>query len=291
MFKGFKKDKEVEAEPSENQEAPAKITMAKEYTEILEEQLQSAIKEHKRSWKGLLISGTTAGLEVGFSIFLMGIVYTLFHESLGSETLHLWLALSYPLGFIFVVIGRSELFTEHTNLAVLPVLDKQASFKSLMILWSCVYVGNLAGGYLFSYIITKVGPALKIITPEAFIHLAQKMISFPPEIILISAIMAGWLMGLLSWLVTSASDSISRIFVVILITSVIGFGNLHHSIVGSIEVFSGMIIDSSVTIPDYLQFQLFTTLGNIIGGVFFVAVLKYTHSRYVERKQHPEDED
>lgn len=285
MFKGFKKTQEIETDLPENQEAPVKITMAKEYTEILEEQMQSAIKEHKRSWKGLLLSGTTAGLEIGFTLFLMGIVYTLFSETLSEETLHLWLALSYPLGFIFVVIGRSELFTEHTNLAVLPVLDKQATFKSLMVLWGCIFTGNLIGGYVFSYIITEVGPALDIISVDAFSYLANKMIAFEPHIILVSAIMAGWLMGLLSWLVTSASDSISRIFVVTLITAVIGFGNLHHSIVGSIEVFSGMLVDSSIGFMDYLQFQLFTTIGNVIGGVFFVAVLKYSHSRYVEKKQ------
>ncbi|MFA0964601.1 formate/nitrite transporter family protein [Roseivirga sp. BDSF3-8] len=267
------------------EEKSAKVTMAKEYTEILDEQLQVAIREHKRSWKGLLLSGTTAGLEIGFSIFLMGIVWTLFHNELSEEVLHLWLALSYPLGFIFVVIGRSELFTEHTNLAVLPVLDKQVSFKSLMVLWSCIFGGNLIGGYIFSFILTEVGPALGIISPDAFVYLAEKMTAFSSEIILVSAILAGWLMGLLSWLVTSSSDSISRIFVVVLVTAVIGFGNLHHSIVGSIEVFSGMLIGNSISVLDYLQFQLFTTLGNTLGGVFFVAVLKYSHSRYVEKKE------
>lgn len=255
------------------------LNKPKEIDEILDEQIETGLREHRRSTLGLLLSSFSAGMEVGFSLFLMGIVYTLFHDSLSDNTLHVWIALCYPLGFIFVVIGKSELFTEHTALAVLPVLKGAASIKSLIITWGVIYAGNLGGGYLVSFILTLVGPEMNIISQEAFVHLAEKMTKFSPQLILVSGILAGWLMGLLSWLVTSSQETISRIFIVILVTMVIGLGGLHHSIVGSIEVFAGLLVSDEVTGSDYFVFQLWTTLGNIIGGVVFVALIKYSHIR------------
>ncbi len=93
-----------------------------------------------------------------------------------------------------------------------------------------------------------------------------------------SAVLAGWLMGLLSWLVTSATETTSRILIVALITSLIGLGGLHHSIVGSIEVFVGFLTSDTIGFTDYLYFQSLTTIGNAIGGVFFVAIIKYSHT-------------
>jgi formate/nitrite transporter FocA (FNT family) len=84
-------------------------------------------------------------------------------------------------------------------------------------------------------------------------------------------------MGLLGWMVTSSQETIGRIVVIMLITTVIGIGNMHHCIVGSIEVFSGLLVSSEVRIGDYLHFQGWATLGNAIGGVVFVALVKYSH--------------
>jgi formate/nitrite transporter FocA (FNT family) len=243
--------------------------------DILDEQITTSITEYKRSNKALFISALSAGLEIGFSIFLMGILFTLFHSHISSELLHVVISLAYPLGFIFVIIGRSELFTEHTTLAILPVLNRIASIKSLFILWGIILAGNLIGGYIFGALLTYFAPAIGIITHEAFAHLAHQMIDIPWQMILASAVIAGWLMGLLSWLVASSQETISRIFMIILVTSTIGIGGLHHSIVGSIEVFVGLLVDPTISIMDYVRFEAISILGNALGGVFFVGILKY----------------
>jgi formate/nitrite transporter FocA (FNT family) len=207
----------------------------------------------------------------------MATLYTMFVGELSDSSLNLSLAFAYPIGFIFVILGRSELFTEHTNLAVLPVLNGSAKIVNLLQLWGIIFVGNLLGGYLFGFILTQMGPAMEVVSKESLYHFAHKMTKYSWWITLGSALFAGWLMGLLSWLVTSSKDTISRIFVIILVTTVIGIGGLHHSIIGSIEVFAGLIVDERITLGHYLHFQFFTTLGNIIGGTFFVAVIKYSH--------------
>jgi len=94
-------------------------------------------------------------------------------------------------------------------------------------------------------------------------------------VIFVSAILAGWLMGLLSFLLTSTKDTISKIVIIFLITSIMAFTNLHHSIIGNIEVFSGLISSSKIRITDYLTFQSLALLGNAVGGFVFVGLFKY----------------
>jgi formate/nitrite transporter FocA (FNT family) len=244
-------------------------------TEIFKEQVRTGMEEHRRSPAGLFISALAAGLEVGFTLFLSVIVYSLFVGDVSEQAMHVLLALSYPIGFIFVVIGRSELFTEHTTLAVIPVLNGSTTIVSLLKLWGIIFLGNILGGYLMAFILTKLGPEMKIISESSFEVLAYKMTKHSNMVILGSSVLAGWLMGQLSWLVTSSQETISRITMVILVTSLIGLGGLHHSIVGSIEVFSGVLLGST-SISEYLRFQWWTTLGNIIGGVFFVSLVKFS---------------
>ena len=247
--------------------------------DILDEQMSTSLHEYKRSNIRLLVSALSAGLEIGFSVFLMGILFTLFKDQVSDQVSHVLVSLAYPLGFIFVIIGRSELFTEHTTLAILPVLNKTASIKRLFILWGIILAGNLIGGYIIGAILVYFAPAIGIISNEAFSHLAHKLIDVPLGVIFISAIIAGWLMGLLSWLLASSKETISRVFMIVLVTATIGLGGLHHSIVGSIEMFVGLLIDPTITLTDYLSVEGISILGNAIGGVFFVGILKYGQRR------------
>jgi formate/nitrite transporter FocA (FNT family) len=246
--------------------------------QILDEQIEMALHEHRRPNRDLFLSAISAGLEVGFTVFLMAAVYTKFNSVVSPSVLDVLLALSYPLGFIFVVIGRSELFTEHTTLAVLPVLNREASIKSLLILWLVIYAGNLLGGYLFGSILAIIPERLEAVDPGAFEALALKLTGHPWYIIGGSGILAGWLMGLLSWLVTASKETISKILIITLITAVIGIGGLHHSIVGSIEVFTAALTSRNIGVGEYMHIQVWATIGNIIGGVVFVAFAKFSHA-------------
>lgn len=252
----------------------------KEPYEIMVEQLEAGLKEHHRSNLGLFLSSLSAGLEVGFSILTIGIMYTLFKTEVSSSKLHLMMALVYPIGYIFVIIGRSELFTEHTVLATLPVLNGKASFKSLIHLWAIIYSGNLIGGYLFGIIVLRFNAGTHLISLDFFHFVSQKMVAYNSSNILVSSIMAGWLMGTLSWLLSSAQDTLSRVAMIFFITFIISIAGLHHCIVGSIEIFMAYFGSANdVSSLEFIRFQSLTTLGNIIGGVVLVAFVKYGHSR------------
>ncbi len=244
---------------------------------ILLEQIEEVMEEYDRPNTQLFLSAFAAGMEIGFSVLLMGVIYELFHDTTSESSLHMMIALAYPIGFLFVVIGRSVLFTEHTTLAILPVLSNRASLGDLLKHWAVIYSANLLGGYVFAFGLVLLCGRMDIISDSSFYHLAEKMIKYDSLTILLSGLFAGWLMGLVSWLITASQETISRMLIVIIVTSVIGLAGLHHSIVGSIEIICGYLVSPDVTLADYGRVQLFTTLGNILGGMIFVGVLKFSH--------------
>lgn len=250
----------------------------KSYQRILEQEIEAGLMELHRSARGLFLSGLSAGLDIGFSVLLMAAVVTMGRDALPEPVVDLLKANAYAIGFIFVILGRSELFTEHTTLAALPVLDRRAGMGRLLRLWGLVYASNVLGAGAFAAFVGLVGPALGTASAEAFGEIAHRLVDHAGWVIFLSAILAGWMMGLLSWLVTAARDTISKIAIVWLVTAAIGFAGLHHSIVGTVEVVAGLVVGRGTTLAQALLFLAFATLGNAVGGVIFVALVKYGHA-------------
>jgi len=212
----------------------------KSYETILEQEIAAGLTELERPAGSLLLSGLSAGLDVSLSLLLMGVMHTLTADTLPKPVSEILVALMYAVGFLFVVLGRSELFTEHTTLAVMPVLDRRASAGQLGRLWSLVYVSNLVGAALFAAFVSFLGPRLGVIEPKAFGAIASNLTEHPGWVILLSGVLAGWLMGLLSWLVAASRDTIGQILIITLVTTAIGIAHLHHSIVGTAEVLASV---------------------------------------------------
>ncbi|MCA9739591.1 MAG: formate/nitrite transporter family protein, partial [Gemmatimonadetes bacterium] len=115
-------------EPSDEdlQESHSGSDQPSTYGEILAEQIWTAVHELERPTGGLILSGFSAGLDVGFSVFFMAIAFSMFGADFSDVGVRIFAANLYSFGFILVILGRSELFTEHTTLAVFPVLNRRA---------------------------------------------------------------------------------------------------------------------------------------------------------------------
>lgn len=260
---------------SDSDDGPTGATLS--YREILEREMENALKEINRPTKGVFLSGFSAGLNLSFGALFMAMVLT-FSTGFDSElTKQATLAGISAIAFLFVVIGQTELFTAHTTMAILPLLDRRASLGEVGRLWGVVYVSNLLGCAGFVGLIAAVGPAMGIAEPAAFGALADSLLGLPWWVILLSGVIAGWLMGLATWLSAASRDTIGRIVFVLLVTASIGFGPFHHSILGTTEVLAAMVLTETVSTVDFGTFLLFTTIGNVIGGAVFVGLLNYGH--------------
>ncbi len=248
---------------------------AKSHGEILKQQIIEGQETYDKNPISILLSSLTAGLEIGFSYLLICSMYYFLSGKVAEDSIFKALALVYPVGFILVILGQSILFTEQTSLLTLPVLNKKRSFPSLLKLWGLVIVGNLLGGYLIAFLLVWFGPHLKIFDLKTIENIAIHVTQYNNFVILVSSILAGWLMGLLSWLVAASKDTLSRIVIIFMITAVLAFTGLHHSIVGNVEVFAGLISSPEISFFDYISFIALALFGNALGGFVFVALLKY----------------
>jgi len=246
-------------------------------TDILESVIESGQHEMERETSGLLLSGFSAGMDVGFGPLLMAVLLTLSAGGYGDLTTELLLASAYAVGFIFVIVARSELFTEHTTLAVMPVLDGRATIRSLARLWGLVWASNVVGGFVFTAFIVTLMPNLGVAEPDAFAAIAHQLVDHDLRWLFVAGILAGWLMGLLAWLLAAAQETLSRLVIIWLVTASIGILHLPHSIAGNVEVLFGLFVSDQVSLADYAAFLALATVGNAVGGGVFVGTVKYGH--------------
>lgn len=244
---------------------------------ILDEELREAEMELKRPAQCLFVSGLTGGLAIGVSLLLMGVVLTLTDRSYQDPLVFFLVANAHTVGFIFVIMARTDLFTEYTTLAVLPVLEGRRSVADLARFWGWIYLANLVGVALFTGATLGLGPELEVVEPNRLAEFASELLGHAWWAMLLSAVVAGWLMGLLAWLVTSAQDTISQVFFVWLVTLVIALAHLHHSISGfALVLFAWM--EGTVAGGSLGHFLLWVTAGNAIGGVVFAVLTRFRTS-------------
>lgn len=248
--------------------------------DILEKAIHEGLEQHSRPDFSLFLSAIAAGMILCFTALAVGVMATIIgpqQEGFGKVIL----ASVYPLGFVLCILSRTQLFTEHTATAVYPVLDGKAAYKSLLRLWAIVVCGNMVGGIISAGMLAAADGVIH--AAPGYLLLAEHIMAYPFGLLLLSSILAGWLMALGAWIVLSTHSTLSQILSIYIVTFVIGLGGLHHSIAGSVELFAAYFANDS------LQFwQLPPTIGvvlagNLIGGSVFVAVLNYGHIRHSQR--------
>jgi formate/nitrite transporter FocA (FNT family) len=253
------------------------ISPKKSSGKIYDQELEEGLGALEFPFAQLAISGVAAGLELGLSLLFIAIVRTDAERVWAKPAVELLVATMSSFGFIAVILGRSELFTEQTTLAILPVLSGKKSIVQVGRLWTIVYVANLIGAALCALFIVYVGPSLHVVEEPVFGRIATSLVEHPAGTIFASGILAGWIMGLLSWLVAAGRDTISQIAIIWMFTGAISLGHLHHSILGATEVLGG-VFSGRNTAAEFGHFLLWATLGNAVGGAGFVALLKYGHA-------------
>ena len=231
--------------------------------------------ELKRSSWALGWSGLAAGLSMGFSFVTQALLRT----NLPEERWSILIArLGYTVGFLIVILGRQQLFTENTLTPILPLLTNKKAKTALNVarLWSIVLITNLVGGFLYIWLIAHTG-MFDGEMKAAFAQIGREALPSGFGVCVLLAIFAGWLLALMVWLLPFAEAA--RVWVIIIISYLVGLGGFPHAIAGSMEAFY-LVVTSEMTVGNFLGSYLCPTLlGNIIGGVSLVALL--AHAQFV----------
>lgn len=267
------------------QEKAKEAKNSKSYSDILSTVIHEGESMFALGNKTVFWSAIVAGLEIGFSYLLISALYSFWQDTLPDATIFKLFSIVYPVGFIMVIVGKSALFTEQTSILVLPVLNGQRSIWQLLRVWVDVIIGNIIGGIIFVLFISFLAPEMDLFSHQDMAAIGEHVLNYSSMVIFLSAVTAGWLMGVLTWLLSSIVNSITRVLIIFMITAIIGFGGFHHSNVGNIEVFGGLLYSDGISVLDYLRFLALALVGNGMGGAIVVALFKYRvfQSNYTER--------
>ena len=232
---------------------------------------KEAVSELSRSSSALFWSGLAAGLSMGFSMISEGLL----RANLPDVEWRLLITnLGYSVGFLIVILGKQQLFTENTLTPVLPLLHRKDSrtLWHVLRLWGVVLVANLIGAVIVAFVAAK-SQVFEPHVQKAFAEIGKKAMEPSFDVVLIRGIFAGWLIALIVWLLPFAQTA--RLWVIIIITYIIGIAHLSHSIAGSIEVFTLAFMEQTSWWHAIANFTVPAVIGNIIGGVAIVAVLNH----------------
>lgn len=230
-----------------------------------------AIEELARHNSALFWSGLAAGLSMGFSFIAESLLQSALPE---TPWRHLISKFGYSVGFMIVILGRQQLFTENTLTPVIHLLQERR-FSVLMDvsrLWGVVLAANVLGTILFG-IGLHYADVFDFTQTAALKLVAEHAVASGFRETFFSAIFAGWLIALMVWLLPAAETA--RVGVIIIITYLVGIGDFSHIIAGSAVVSYGLAAGATTLSAALGSFFVPTLIGNIIGGVAFVAVLNY----------------
>ncbi len=185
-------------------------------------------------------------------------------------------AAGYPLGFIFVVLARAQLFTENTLEPVIPLLNERdlATFGNVMRLWAIVLAGNLVGALVLALVLAYT-PLFADPLRSELVVVATDGTTGGFASVAYRGVFAGWLVALMAWLVASTRATGAQIVLVWLTTAPIAAFGFRHSIAGSVEAFFRAAAGYATWGSMVGEFIVPAILGNVVGGVVLVALLNH----------------
>ena len=236
---------------------------------------QQGVEELERPVASLLWAGVAAGVVIWLSLISQAALMLKLPDSPWRPAIA---GFGYSVGFVVAILGRLQLFTESTIVAVLPLATKPSwsSLGRTLRLWALVFAANMAGTLAIALIV----PHTHLATPEqigAMLEISGHLKEMTPGDAFVRGIPAGFILATIAWLLPNARGQ--ELWVVILLTYVISIAGFSHVIAGSAEAWLLVTTGEASLSFATLGFLLPALAGNIIGGTGLFAVLAHAQVR------------
>lgn len=236
--------------------------------EIFERVIVDADEEISRSFRELFFSALAAG----FAITLTVLLYASMTDAAGDVPLVG--ALLYPIGFVYIILGNYQLYTENTLPPVALVIERMASVPAMLSMWGVVLVGNIIGGALGATALSYGG----VFSPEVAqtaTDIGTTGVETDWIALFFKAAFAGLIVAGVVWLDFGVTNATARFLLVYMAFLAIPLGNLFHVVVASTEVVY-LVLEGHIGLLDgAYNFALPVLLGNTFGGVLLVTIVNY----------------
>jgi formate/nitrite transporter FocA (FNT family) len=247
--------------------------------EIWETGLDEGQRRLKRGWSGLAATGFAGGADVFFSILVLAVTAAGLAEAMPEASAHAIASLTFGIGFAFITLGRAELFTENFLLPVGAVWAGRARLASLVRMWVLTMSFNFLGLALFAALFSISG----VVEPSVLTTagtLADTLGERSALAAFASAITAGTIMTLFTWVVTAAESISARAIASLIIGFVLAAPSLNHAIVGFGEIIFGLFAGTTdAGWGDLVRNVAIAIAGNLAGGVGLVFTTRLAQVR------------
>ncbi len=252
-------------------DAPAEDEVAMAFDRIVDEGAQRL----HRTWREVLTTGLAGGLEVAMGVLALLAVYA----ETGS---HLLAGLAFSIGFIALLLARSELFTEGFLVPVTAVVARRASAGQLAKLWSGTLLANLLGGWLVMWVVVHALPELGATAIES----ATTFVEAPLDLRSVClAFLAGSAITLMTRMQHGAETEGGKIVAAVAGAFVLAGLVLFHSILDSLIIFGALHAGAPFGYADWLAWFWYTALLNMAGGLLVVTLLRLVRSKQLIQQE------
>lgn len=232
--------------------------------------------ELSRSFGALWWSGVTAGVAISLSVVSMGFLQTVLPDAPWTPAV---VSLGYPVGFLIVILGRMQLFTENTVTPILSLFHRptRKNFLRTVRIWGIVFGANMTGCLLAAALLVfgHIVPAPHL---ESILTISRHYGSATAAQHLTWGIPAGFLIASIVWILPRM-DTGGEVLVILILTYMIGLGGLSHVVAGSTELFVLVLHGDLGPFAAVSKAILPAFLGNALGGTGMFAVLTYAQVR------------
>ncbi|MEA2155114.1 MAG: formate-nitrite transporter family protein [Solirubrobacteraceae bacterium] len=214
-----------------------------------------------------------AGFDVVFGVLALATIATALTPHFGKEAGHAFGALGFGIAFIFIIVGRSELFTENFLVPVIGLRSGLVTKLKLAELWSISPILNIAGGTIL-IVVASVHGVLPHGTTTTLKGIAEDFDANSTFTAFCSAIIGGALITAMTWLLEAVGTTGGRILCAWIAGTLLTLGSFNHVIVVTLEMIFGLILGAHIGGLDVFQNFLTAVAGNMVGGLVFVTLTR-----------------
>jgi formate/nitrite transporter FocA (FNT family) len=244
--------------------------------QIWDDSLDEGERRLQRDGPALAATGFAGGVDVFFSVLVLAIASGALGAVMPEPTAHLLASLTFGVGIVFITLGRAELFTENFLVPVSAVVARRGTTRKLAQMWIVTALANFGGLALFAAIFATAG-VVDHATLEAAGGLADTLAerTFWPAFL--SAVAAGTIMTLFTWVVAAAESVSARVIASLIVGFVLAAPSLNHAIVGFGELIFGLFAGTTdATYGDLVRIVSIAIVGNMVGGIGLVFTTRIT---------------
>jgi formate/nitrite transporter FocA (FNT family) len=234
-----------------------------------------------RTWRTVLVTGTFGGMEIGVGVM----AYLAVEHETGNRLLA---GLAFGIGFMALLLAKSELFTENFLVPITAVMAGEGRWRDLLRLYGATLVANLVSGWLFMWLVVLAFPQWHAILTESAVHFVSAPLG--AESICL-AVLGGSTITLMTRMQHGTQSDVAKVVAGFAGGFLLAGLQLFHSVLDSLLIFGAIHAGAPIGYGSWLAWFAYTVVFNVLGGLLLVTALRLVRTKELLEQHRAEVRD